>query len=179
MFRRAGRPLHRRQRRLGSTFAALANAKVPAFVDGRSFAGLLHHPSGSGQWRTSYLVEHWKEADTGAVRGSATLNPPTSIKPPPRFPQARSARRASRAGQADRIPEYHGIRTGRYLYVEFVTGEHELYETSVIRDPAELHDISTAPPPRAVRARCRGQLARLKTCRAASCRVAENQPAPH
>ena len=68
-------------------------------------------------------------------------------------------------------PEYHGIRTARYLYVEYVTGEKELYD--VRRDPAELHNLASTANPQLVAA-LSAEVARLKTCRAAACRAAES-----
>jgi arylsulfatase A-like enzyme len=161
---------------LAPTFAALAKAKAPGFVDGRSFASLLHHPAGAAPWRSSYLVEHWKETNAATARGAATLEPAdadqtaaTTIR------TSASDRRASRAALADRIPEFHGMRTGRFLYVEYVTGERELYD--VLRDPEELHNLSKSAPP-ALLARFHDQLGLLKSCRSTRCRSAENQPAP-
>ena len=39
----------------------------------------------------------------------------------------------------DTIPEYHGVRTDTYTYVEYVDGEHELYDLR--RDPYELRNV--------------------------------------
>lgn len=43
------------------TFAELAGEDAPNFVDGRSFAPLLaEDPPSSSNWRSAFLVEHWK-----------------------------------------------------------------------------------------------------------------------
>jgi N-acetylglucosamine-6-sulfatase len=45
---------------LAPTFAELAGAPAPAFVDGRSLAPFLHGGTTKvGDWRQCYLVEHW------------------------------------------------------------------------------------------------------------------------
>ena len=153
---------------LAPTFADLAGAAIPSFVDGRSLAPLLHpRAQVSRAWRRAYLVEHWRENDLTepTARGDAPLEPPDQDEPRP-------AVRRSRAG-ASIIPEYHGIRTHRHLYVEYDTGERELYDLR--RDPAELHNIAASARHRLVQ-RLANRLARLKTCQAAGCRDAEAQP---
>jgi N-acetylglucosamine-6-sulfatase len=49
------------------TMADLANAQIPAFVDGSSFAPLLS-TSPPSSWREAYLEEGWLDTTTGATR---------------------------------------------------------------------------------------------------------------
>jgi hypothetical protein len=49
------------------TMADLANAQIPAFVDGRSFAPLLS-TSPPSSWREAFLEEGWLDTTTGATR---------------------------------------------------------------------------------------------------------------
>jgi uncharacterized membrane protein YhfC len=73
------------------------------------------------------------------------------------------------------IPEYHAVRTHRYLYVEYATGERELYDLQA--DPYELHNIATTASPAVLRS-LSAEVAALEHCRAAGCRTAEDQPVP-
>ncbi|HEX9653472.1 MAG TPA: sulfatase, partial [bacterium] len=50
---------------LAPTFAELAVAETPEFVDGRSLVPLLNSASPPGSWRTAVLVEHWVNRDEG------------------------------------------------------------------------------------------------------------------
>jgi arylsulfatase A-like enzyme len=154
---------------LAPTFAAMAGVTPPAFVDGRSFLPIAKDPSTDTTWRTSYLVEHWKEDDTGATVGKAPQEPGDLDQT-----QAPRARRSAAANNP--IPEYHAVRTGRYLYVEYVTGERELYD--VIADPDQLHNIVTTADPALVQ-QLAAQVKSLESCKASSCRSAEDAPAPH
>jgi N-acetylglucosamine-6-sulfatase len=49
------------------TIADLADAQIPAFVDGRSFAPLLSS-SAPSSWRAAFLEEGWLDTNTGATR---------------------------------------------------------------------------------------------------------------
>jgi arylsulfatase A-like enzyme len=57
------------------------------------------------------------------------------------------------------IPAYCALRSRRYKYVSYDTGERELYDLS--RDPYELHNVATAPRRRELLTRLRRRLARL------------------
>jgi len=63
-----------------------------------------------------------------------------------------------------------GVRTRRYAYFEYHTGERELYD--LYADPAQLQnrqgDATVAP----IEARLKAQLDALKNCAGAKCRVA-------
>jgi N-acetylglucosamine-6-sulfatase len=62
------------------------------------------------------------------------------------------------------------LRTHNYLYVEYKTGEHELYDLR--NDPYELRNkYKTASP--GLRQRLEAQLDSLRKCTAEECRVAE------
>jgi N-acetylglucosamine-6-sulfatase len=69
------------------------------------------------------------------------------------------------------IPDYKALRTGRYLFVRYSTGERELYDRS--NDPYELeslHDSATTE----LKGRLASRLDALEGCAAQSCRSAEN-----
>jgi arylsulfatase A-like enzyme len=155
---------------LAPTFAALANASVPEWVDGRSFAAQLHNPAVDAHPRQAYLVEHWKserqehiasaplEPDDLDVKPGSTITAAPGI-PPPGY---------------DYLPEFHGVRTTRYLYVEYGTGDRELYDT--VADPYELHNIVNRPSDAALVAHLHVLVAHLKVCSEEGCRRLENAP---
>lgn len=63
---------------------------------------------------------------------------------------------------------YAGIRTDRWLYVEYQNGGRELYNLET--DPHELQSRHAAPRLGSVRADLAAHLARLRTCAGESCR---------
>jgi N-acetylglucosamine-6-sulfatase len=63
---------------------------------------------------------------------------------------------------------YHAIRTDHYLYVQYSTGDRELYDLET--DPAELVNRQDDPAYASIRAELAQRLARLETCQGASCR---------
>ena len=71
-----------------------------------------------------------------------------------------------------RILSYRAVRTNRWLYVEYRSGERELYDLE--RDPNELHSHAYEPRYAATRHTLHRVLRRLAHCRGASCR----RPAP-
>ncbi len=65
-------------------------------------------------------------------------------------------------------PRYSAIRTGRYKYVEYGTGERELYDLRY--DPHEERSLHDSPPSADVRRGLAAKLARLRDCSGATCR---------
>ena len=135
---------------LAPTLAALGKAEAPRFVDGRSLLPLLGLAPKPKAWRQTSLVEFWpRKVPLLDTRDESVL----SVK----------------------VPEYSGLRTKKYLYVEYTYAggqrEHELYDLE--RDPYELTNVAERAP-KALLARLERKLTALKTCRAAGCRKAEN-----
>jgi arylsulfatase A-like enzyme len=71
------------------------------------------------------------------------------------------------------IPSYQALRTGKYLYVEYESGEYELYD--LVEDPYELHNFYDSADP-ALIAELHARLEALRDCSGESCRAAENGP---
>jgi arylsulfatase A-like enzyme len=63
---------------------------------------------------------------------------------------------------------YSAIRTDRYLYVEYSTGDRELYD--LVHDPDELQSLHRDPALKTVREQLARHLAALRTCRGDTCR---------
>jgi hypothetical protein len=65
-------------------------------------------------------------------------------------------------------PQYSAIRTDRYKYVEYRTGERELYDLRT--DPNELQSRQDDPALATLRSELARRLAVLRTCKGAACR---------
>jgi N-acetylglucosamine-6-sulfatase len=69
-----------------------------------------------------------------------------------------------------RVLSYRAVRTRRWLYVEYRSGERELYDLA--RDPYELRSIHADPRMRGTLRALHATLRRLAHCRGPSCRMA-------
>jgi N-acetylglucosamine-6-sulfatase len=120
------------------TLLELAGVAIPASVDGRSIVPLLNGRTPT-DWRTDFLIEHWRPASQSEEdEGNGA------------------------------IPDYFGLRNDRYAYIEYATGERELYDLRT--DPYQLNSLhgsassSTLGP-------LQQRLNALKTCKgAAACK---------
>jgi N-acetylglucosamine-6-sulfatase len=65
--------------------------------------------------------------------------------------------------------DFHGIRTQRYVYIEYKTGERELYDLD--EDPYELHNVADNAGYERIRARLALRLAKLDACKGETCRM--------
>jgi arylsulfatase A-like enzyme len=135
---------------LAPTFAEIAGIAPPDFVDGRSFLPLLEAPGQA--WRESFLVER-------------------------RQLEAQYVELAERLGLApdglDQSAQFDAIRTTDWIYVEYGTGERELYDLA--GDPHQLDNVvETADP--ALVAALAARLAELRICGGADCRKLEDLP---
>ena len=161
---------------LAPTFADLGGAKTPSFVNGRSLVSEMHGKKPDSE-RKAVLVEHYAESRRRQGRrnaGAPSQQDPDNDTSPPNTgtpntgPQAPAVRRGQ--FQPLGLPEYAALRTDRYTYVEYVTGERQLYDLRA--DPDELHNIVTTADPKLVQDLAK-QLAALRACKGASCRTAD------
>ena len=161
---------------LAPTIAALGGTTLQDNPDGRSLVPFLNGSAAPAGWRQAYLLEHWTEASTTQDRsGAAELEPddpdqggvtPGDATPAPGEPAAVPV-------APGKIPEFQGIRVAGYTYVEYSTGERELYDLT--QDPWELNNLAKTADP-ALIATLHQRVDDLRHCSADTCRTAESAP---
>ncbi len=150
---------------LAPTLAQLAGIRSADFVDGRSFAQLLHDPASNPRWRHAYLLEHWRPSQVETT-GSGPKEP--------RDLDAEAAGSIIPGAGLDYIPGYRGVRTDFYLYTEYSSTSRELYLTD--RDPYEIFNVAADPRYANLVSELHTLVTRLETCQAVTCRSLENAP---
>ncbi|MFA7322722.1 MAG: sulfatase [Candidatus Nanopelagicales bacterium] len=128
---------------LGPTIAELLGASTPEWVDGRSLLPLL-----SGQadvpWRTATLTESLARTTPGDPDY-------TPFEPPP----------------------FHALRSRQWLYVEYRSGEVELYNLK--NDPFEMNNVVSSTNPTII-GQLHAQLDAMVHCTGPTCRIADSMP---
>jgi len=160
---------------LAPTFAAMAAAPRDPDWDGRSLLRLAQGdapPHASA--RHVQLVEHWTETSTNQPLPPGVFEPSDVDQSDPRLHPTSMTGPGQLSdhtiyGRLVRIPDYEGVRTRRYLYVEYVNGDRELYDVSA--DPDEMHNLAGTQPD--VEAQLSNLVAALRVCRGATCRALE------
>ena len=145
---------------LAPTFADLAGAAeaTPSFVDGRSLVPLLDgDPQAKENWRSAFLIE------------AATELGPTAVPPMSGDRMPEDWQRAPREDWGR--PGLEAVRTADHLYVEYGTGERELYDLR--EDPYQLNNRYDDADPELLR-RLKERLAVLRSCSGTDCREAED-----
>lgn len=134
---------------LAPTISDLGGASYPDFVDGRSLVPFLRGKR-PATWRDTVLSERHSLfeplPETGHHPSAPQLRRHTVIHPPP----------------------FYALRTRRYTYVEYISGEIELYDNR--RDPAQLRNLARVADPGLLQS-LSASLHRMSTCSGASCRV--------
>jgi len=145
---------------LAPTFAKLAEVSVPTFVDGRSLKPVLgEDPPPPEEWRQAFLVEAASEL------GEHSRLPPLSGDAQP------GEDRRTVPGEDWGRPGLEAVRTADHLYVEYKTGERELYDLE--EDPYQLMNQYDTADPSLVR-RMEERLETLRGCAGATCKATED-----
>ncbi len=136
---------------------------------------------GAAPWRGAFLIEQldldfevtpvrWNESIGGL--GYLPIRPADSRLLEP--PDALDLRSQQPAGG---VPPFQALRTAEgLLYVEYETGERELYDLR--QDPYQLENLIRSADPNLV-ARLSAWLAELSRCAGLACHQAENRQEPH
>jgi arylsulfatase A-like enzyme len=111
---------------LAPTFAEIAGTQLSIPSDGRSLLPLLTTRGAVEGWRNSILFEHFPAP---SKEENETLS--DSLEPPdPGDVQQETL--------AEPVPDYIGLRTQEYKYVQRIGTARELYD--MVNDPAELEN---------------------------------------
>lgn len=153
------------------TVAELAGASVPDFVDGRSFASLFRDPDGAWS-RQAFLLERLGFTSRFGAADGTTPPGEVPIEPADNIEEATTDGDPLGELPLGRSPLYVGVRTRQYLYVEYDTGDRELYDVDA--DPEQVDNLAASPAAQPVLDALAAQLERLTTCRAAECQRAED-----
>ncbi|HEX2932597.1 MAG TPA: sulfatase [Candidatus Binatia bacterium] len=136
---------------LAATFADWASVVPPGFVDGRSLEPLLKKSlSPSLEWREGVLIEHQPGHEPFMSWFEKRL---FMVKDKPR------------------LTGYRAVRSSRYLFVQYQSGEREFYD--LLHDPDELYNIVAKVDPIWIK-RYSLWLDHLSNCKGPDCRSAEN-----
>lgn len=141
------------------TFAEIAGASIPSFVDGRSLLPLLQGQSPAG-WRQVLLLEHKPDGNDERLAAKAGIQEPDDP--------------FQTAGDGPNITAFTGLRTADGLtYVEYDNGDFELYDNAT--DPSQLRNgYATAPAD--TKARLTNWVGSLKNASGQTLRLAEGNP---
>jgi arylsulfatase A-like enzyme len=146
------------------TFADWAGVRPDPKVDGRSFAQLVSAPDPMRiPWRNRLPIMR-------AIEGVAlTRDWPSLDRRSVPTPDYGCLEHLTGTEQA--LPEWRGVRTERYTYVEYATGDLELYDNG--SDPRQIRNAICRATTSLVR-HLHQTTEALFTCRADACRRAEN-----
>lgn len=139
--------------------------RVPLIVRGGGFAAgaRVHQQVGIVDLPATIL------AATGASPGLALDGRPLPGGPGATGASARALLLESPPRGSGRIPHYEGVRTDRYTYVAYETGEVELYDRNT--DPDELDNVAADPGRADAITGLAELLDQLRECAGAGCQV--------
>ena len=136
---------------LAPTFAEWASVTPPGFVDGRSLEPLLNkHLPPLSEWRQGVLIEH---------------------APGPEPFMSRFEEMLFQVKGKSKLTAYKAVRSNQYLYVQYSSGERELYDLR--NDPDELHNMIQQAEPSLIK-RFSFWLNQLMQCKGSGCRQVED-----
>jgi arylsulfatase A-like enzyme len=155
---------------LAPTWAEIASARADSFVDGRSLVPLWSSSlPQTGAWRQVFLLENGEVENRrySPDAYAAKEIDPLTLEPIELNPDQQPGR------QSQPVPSFRGLRTKDYTYIEYATGEKELYD--LIKDPQQLQNaISIAD--RALLRQLAARVDEMRRCAANTCRAIESAP---
>jgi N-acetylglucosamine-6-sulfatase len=156
---------------LAPTFADLAEVETPSFVDGRSLRPLLTDDPPPEDWRQVFLVEAMAEA-AGTPSLADEVTPRLLTGDPWPYEDSRRSSLLDRPTLKDAgRPGLVAVRTQDRLYVEYETGESELY--NLRKDPYQLNNVYEDTELKSLW-RLKEWLDALRDCVGEECRIAED-----
>jgi len=144
---------------LAPTILELAGATADKSIDGRSLVPYMKDPSLRS--RRPILFESFVETADVEANGEPTAQ--RSVKEV--IPRTRKG--DASASIVAPPKDYLGIRLGPYKYIEWPSGEKELYD--ITKDPYELNNIIRVRNLSPIRAFLHAQLVRLEACVGKTC----------
>jgi N-acetylglucosamine-6-sulfatase len=145
---------------LAPTILELAGAQADKSIDGRSLVPFMRDPS--LRTRRPILFESFVETEDVEANGEPTAQSARA--------SGSSGAGASGGATASIVAppkDYVGIRLGPYKYIEWPSGEKELYD--VTKDPFELNNLVRVANLSPIRAFLHAQLVRLADCNGRGC----------
>ncbi len=152
---------------LAATFAEIGGLVPSERCDGRSLLPIFKdQPLAASDWRQAHLTEYWAGQlgpgtdDAQSVDG--TLEPPD--------PDAKTYSEDA----LPNVPAFKGLRAADFAYVEYASGERELYDLR--QDPYQLDNLAATASPQFLE-QLSDWLVRLSACAGKSCKQADQAPA--
>ena len=142
---------------IAPTILELAGASATKSIDGRSLVPYMKDPSLRS--RRPILFESFVETADVEANGQPTA---PAERARPKAGASSSSRNGASASIVAPPKDYLGIRLGPYKYIEWPSGEKELYD--ITKDPYELNNIVRVRNLSPIRAFLHAQLVRLESC---------------
>jgi N-acetylglucosamine-6-sulfatase len=158
---------------IAPTILELAGAGADKSIDGRSLVPFMRDPA--LRTRRPLLFESFVETNDVEANGQPGAAPAEPEPGPAARPSTAFKRNGASASIVAPPKDYVGIRLGPYKYIEWPSGEKELYDIN--KDPNELNNLIRVPNLFPIRAFLRAQLTELVDCVGRACqKVAPKLP---
>lgn len=160
---------------LAPTWAEIGGAQMPEFIDGRSLLPLMRaNPLPLTQWRQIFGIENGPDKiDNTQVAPAPTPDTDSGLLEPHDEDEDDNAAQPAARQKLRAVPPLRGFRTQDMSYVEYITGEKELYNLKT--DPYELSNLASKADTKMIAA-LSARVAELAKCKAAACRTVEDTP---